>query len=91
MVKAIDPTTGAVRWEFPEQSSSNAAILTTTTGLLFSGTREGQFFALNAADGKLLWRFTTGGAIHGGAVTFLVDGKQHIAVAAGQGLFVFAR
>lgn len=91
MIKAIDPTTGEVRWEFPQQSSSNCGVLTTTAGLLFSGTREGQFYALDAAEGRLLWRFMTGGAIHGGPVTFLVDGRQHIAVAAGQGLFVFAR
>lgn len=91
MIKAIDPTTGVVRWEFPEQSSSNCGVLTTATGVLFSGTREGHFFALDAASGKLLWRFTTGGQIHGGPVTFLVDGRQHVAVAAGQGLFVFAR
>ena len=43
MIKAIGPTFGGVRWEFPEQSSSNCALLTTATGLLFSGTREGQF------------------------------------------------
>jgi alcohol dehydrogenase (cytochrome c) len=89
VVKAIDPTTAKVRWEFKEQSSSNSAILTTGTGLLFSGTREGQFFALNAATGAPLWHFTTGGQIHGGPVTYLVDGKQYVAVAAGNGLFVF--
>ena len=89
-IKAIDPTSGEIKWEFREQTSSNCAVLTTATGLLFSGTREGQFYALDAASGKPLWRFTTGGQIHGGPVTFLVDGKQHIAIAAGNGMFVFA-
>lgn len=89
-VKAIDPITGKVQWEFKEQTSSNAGILTTATGLLFTGTRDGYFYVLDSATSKLLWRFQTGGPIHGGPVTFLVDGKQHVAVAAGQGLFVFS-
>jgi alcohol dehydrogenase (cytochrome c) len=90
VVKAIEATTGIVRWEFQEQTSSNCAILTTAAGLLFSGTRDGYFYALDDATGKPLWRFQTGGPIHGGPVTFLSAGKQHVAVAAGAGLFVFA-
>jgi alcohol dehydrogenase (cytochrome c) len=46
-------------------------------------------FALDAETGKALWRFQTGSAVHGGVVTFLVDGKQYVAAAAGAGLFVF--
>ena len=88
-VKAIEATTGKVRWEFRQQTSSNAAIVTTATDVLFSGTRDGHVYALHAKTGETLWRFQTGGAINGGAVTFLVDGRQRVAVAAGQGLFVF--
>lgn len=89
-VKAIEATTGTVKWEFKEQTSSNAAILTTASGLVFTGTRDGYFYVLDARDGKSLWNFQTGGQIHGGPVTFLVDGKQYVAVAAGAGLFTFA-
>ena len=89
-VKAIEATTGNVKWEFKEESSSNAGILTTASGLLFTGTRDGYFYALDAATGKSLWNFQTGGAIHGGPVTFLVNGKQYVAIAAGAGLFTFA-
>jgi alcohol dehydrogenase (cytochrome c) len=78
-----------MRWEFNEQMSSNGAILTTATGLLITGTRDGYCYALDAATGKPLWRFQAGGQVHGGVVTFLIDGKQHVAVTAGQGLFVF--
>lgn len=90
VIKAIEAVSGKIRWEFRQQTSSNCGILTTKNGLLFSGTREGQFFALNAETGAPLWRFTTGGQIHGGPVTFLIDGQQHVAVAAGNGLFVFS-
>jgi alcohol dehydrogenase (cytochrome c) len=89
-VKAIEATTGLVKWEFKEQMSSNASILTTATDVLFTGTRDGWFYALDATNGKPLYRFQTGGQIHGGVVTFLVDGKQHVAVASGTGLFAFA-
>lgn len=89
VVKAIDGPTGNVKWEFKEQMSSNSAILTTSTNLLFAGTRDGYFYALDAATGKALYRFQTGGAIHGGVVTYLVDGKQYISVACGAGLFTF--
>lgn len=89
VVKAIEATTGNVKWEFREQTSSYAGILTTTTGLLFTGTKEGNFYALDAADGKPLWHFQTGGEIASGPVTFMVDGKQYVAVAAGEGFFAF--
>jgi len=89
-VKAIEATTGTVKWEFKEETSSNAGILTTATGLVFTGAQDGNFYALDARDGKPLWNFQTGGQIHGGVVTYLVEGKQYVAVAAGTGLFTFA-
>jgi len=88
-VKAMDPTTGSVRWEFKHQMYSYAGILTTAGGLVFSGTRDGYCFALDAATGRTLWRFQTGGAVYGGAVTYLVNGRQYFAVAAGKALFAF--
>lgn len=90
VVKAIDATTGNVKWEFREQTSSNAAILTTASGLLFTGTHDGYFYALDSTKGTPLWHFQTGAAINGGPVTFLIDGKQYVAIAAGVGLFTFA-
>lgn len=92
-LKAIEATTGKIRWEFRQQipgvASPNAGVLTTASGLVISGTREGHVFALDATTGKVLWNFNTGGAIWSGAVTFLIDGKQCIAIAAGSGLYVF--
>ena len=90
VVKAIEATTGTIKWEFKEQTASNTGMLATSSGLLFSGTRDGYFFALDDTTGQPLWRFQTGAAIHGGPVTFLLDGKQHVAVASGTALFVFA-
>jgi alcohol dehydrogenase (cytochrome c) len=63
--------------------------MSTAGGLVFSGSSEGNFFALDAKTGKPLWQFQTGGAIRSGPMSFLADGKQHVAVAGGHALFVF--
>jgi alcohol dehydrogenase (cytochrome c) len=89
-IKALEAETGKPRWEFKLHTPSSAGVLSTAGGLVFTGTREGWFFALDAASGKPLWRFQTGGEIGANPVSFLVDQKQHVAIAAGQALFVFA-
>jgi alcohol dehydrogenase (cytochrome c) len=63
--------------------------LTTATDLLFSGSREGNFHALDARNGSELWNTNLGGHINAAPMTYEVDGKQYVAVAAGQALFVF--
>ena len=68
---------------------SDAGILTTATDLLFTGSREGYFYAFDARSGKELWRSTTGGHIAATPISYQVNGKQYIAIAAGHSLFVF--
>ena len=89
VIKALEVTTGRLRWQFEEHAPSLAGVLTTAGGVLFSGTKEGQVFVLDAQTGRPLWHFATGGAVCGGPVSFLIDGRQHLAVTAGTGLFVF--
>jgi alcohol dehydrogenase (cytochrome c) len=57
--------------------------------VVFGGSSEGNFFALDAETGKSLWQFQTGGHIHANPVAFAIDGRQHIAIAAGNALIVF--
>jgi alcohol dehydrogenase (cytochrome c) len=64
-------------------------VLTTGSDLLFSGGREGHFFALDARTGDLLWRVNLGGTVASGPMTFAADGKQYIAVAGDNTLYVF--
>ena len=64
--------------------------MATAGNLVFSGSNEGNFFALDAMTGKPLWQFQTGGPIRSGPISFLADGKQHVAVAGGHVVFVFA-
>jgi alcohol dehydrogenase (cytochrome c) len=88
-VIAIDPRTGEHRWRFPTTDVSSSGILTTATDLLFTGSREGYFYALDARSGAQLWRASLGGQGANGPMSYAVDGVQYVAVASGSGLFVF--
>ncbi len=88
-LRALDARTGKLRWDFRLQSPIWAGALSTAGGVVFSGTNEGNFFALDSLTGKPLWDFQTGGGIAAGAISFLIDGKQHVAVASRGALFVF--
>jgi outer membrane protein assembly factor BamB len=68
---------------------TEAGVLTTGADLLFSGGREGHFFALDARTGDLLWRVNLGGTVASGPMTFAVGGKQYVAAAGDNTLYVF--
>ncbi|HKV73139.1 MAG TPA: PQQ-dependent dehydrogenase, methanol/ethanol family [Gemmatimonadales bacterium] len=89
-VKALDPLTGAERWAFPLHSPPWAGLLSTGGGVVFGGTNEGQFFALDGQSGKPLWNFMTGGWINANPMSYAVDGRQYVAMASGPTLMVFA-
>jgi alcohol dehydrogenase (cytochrome c) len=50
---------------------------------------EGDFLALDAATGKLLWHFQTGGAVWASPISFTSEGKQYITVASGSSILTF--
>ena len=89
-IRALDVLTGKLKWEFRLQSPLWSGVLSTAGGLVFGGTNEGSLFALNAETGKPLWDFQTGGAIRSNPISFSVDGRQYVAIAAGFSIFVFA-
>ena len=89
-VLAIDPRTGQQAWRFEMTDVTASGILTTGSNLLFTGTRDGYFQALDAASGDLLWKQTLGGMIANGPMSYMVDDTQFVAVASGHSLFVFA-
>jgi alcohol dehydrogenase (cytochrome c) len=89
-VRAIDPQTGDRRWEFKLTDVSDSGILTTSTDLLFVGSRDGSFYALNARTGQQLWRAAVGGQVVAGPISYRVNGTQYIAIAAGNTMFSFS-
>jgi glucose dehydrogenase len=68
---------------------TNSGVLTTASDLLFTGSCEGFFEALDARTGKLLWKAAVGGEISMGPMTYHVRGKQYVAFAAASSLFVY--
>ena len=88
-IRAIHPGTGAMAWEYRLFSPPWAGVLSTAGNLLFGSTNEGQAFALNASTGRPLWRYQAGGASRANPMSFTSDGKQYIAMAIGNSLFVF--
>ena len=89
-VRAIDPKTGEKKWDFKMPQVTEAGVLTTASDVLFSGSRDGYFFALNARTGALLWKSAVGGPVQSSPVTYSVNGRQYVAVNAGNSLFVYA-
>lgn len=90
VVKALEATTGQQKWEFQLQAPAMAGLLSTAGGLVFGGSSEGYFYALDAMTGKPLWHFMAGAQIVTNPVSFLINNKQHVAITAGLSLFVFA-
>src|SRR5256714_954881 len=88
-LRAIDPATGKVKWEWKHPSPTWAGALSTAGGLVFTGDAEGNFIALDAASGKALWHFQCGSSVYSSPMAFAVDGKEYVAVAAGSTLFTF--
>ncbi len=89
-VKALDPVSGKERWRFPLFSPPWAGLLSTAGGLVFGGTNEGQFFALDARNGAPLWHFQTGAMINANPVSFAIGTRQYVAIASGTTMQVFA-
>jgi alcohol dehydrogenase (cytochrome c) len=68
---------------------SESGLLSTSGGLIFSGSLEGYFFALDATNGELLWRTNLGGRMANTPITYTAEGEQLVTVAAGNSVFTF--
>ncbi len=89
-LRALDPATGEQRWELKTFRPSMSGTLATAGGLVFTGDADGYLMALDARTGRLLWKMHAGGAVTAAPVSYSVDGRQHVAVAAGGALFSFS-
>jgi len=90
-LRAIDPRTGERKWEFRYPSPTLAGVMSTASGVVFAGDNEGNFTAFDAQHGKPLWHYPTGSSIWGAAsMTYMLDGRQHVLIAAGNTLVAFA-
>ncbi|MDG1820224.1 MAG: hypothetical protein P8H31_10390 [Porticoccaceae bacterium] len=81
-------------WSFRKRAIHSSGILVTAGELLFYGSRDRVFSAHDIADGTELWRVRLNGVPSGAPISFMIDGKQYIAVSSGEnnpgGQFKFA-
>jgi alcohol dehydrogenase (cytochrome c) len=84
-ISAFDPRTGKERWRWSNDIPMCSSVLTTGGGLVFAGEPTGEFNALDASTGDLLWQFQCGSGHHSSPTTYSIDGRQYIAVPTGWG------
>jgi alcohol dehydrogenase (cytochrome c) len=90
-VRAIDPRTGEIKWEHKLPISSLAGVMSTASGVVFSGDQEGFFYALDGRTGRKLWSYRTGSPIWGAAaMTYELDKRQYVLIPSGNTLVAFA-
>jgi alcohol dehydrogenase (cytochrome c) len=105
-LRAFDPVSGTVKWEYKYPPSNygltgvsqvrggialSGGVTATAGGLLFTGDNEGNFIAFDSKTGKPLWHYQLGAPVWGSApITYMLDGRQHVLIAAGLTLTDFA-
>jgi quinohemoprotein ethanol dehydrogenase len=85
MLIAWNPALRKEVWRVPQTADWNGGVLATASDLVFQGTAEGNFIAYDGSNGKILWQINLGGGIIAPPVSFMIDDKQFISVAAGWG------
>ena len=88
-VRAIDPQNGDIVWEHRVQPKSMSGVMATAGQVVFAGTVTGNFIALDAETGEDLWHRALGGGVIAAPITYLVNGRQQVTIAAGQAIFTF--
>ena len=78
-------------WDFKIfQGSLTNGVLATAGNVVFAAVRDGNILALDARSGAHLWHFQTGGNLAASPISYAVDGRQYIAIAAGNVVYAFA-
>ena len=74
---------GKIRWQVKTPDPLVGGVLATAGDVLFAGEGNGNFSAFHARTGERLWQFDCGAGVNAPPVTYRIDGKQYVAVAAG--------
>jgi len=83
-MQAWDPVHRKQVWSIKEEFPYTGGALSTAGGLVFYGNMKGEFKAVDARAGQVLWQFRTGSGINQGPITYAVDGKQYVAAVVGR-------
>jgi alcohol dehydrogenase (cytochrome c) len=92
LLLAFNPASGALAWKYPQVGGahSTGGTMSTAGGLLFFGDDAQSFEAVDAQNGKPLWHFNTGQDMSASPMTYAIDGRQYVTIAAGSDIFTFA-
>ena len=91
VIEAIDYQTGKLRWTHEVgQGGSGAGVLTTDSGLIFTGDAHGNVLALDTHTGKTLWHAGGGAPMYSSPITYELDGRQYLMTSSGGVLFAWA-
>jgi alcohol dehydrogenase (cytochrome c) len=82
-LSAINVNTGKIEWQYHSNYPMLGGVMVTAGNLVFAGEFDGQFSAFNATTGEKLWHFQMGSGVNASPVTYMVNGRQYVAVAAG--------
>ena len=92
-LRALDVESGKIVWEVPQVGAPEAnysGVLSTDGGLVFYGETGGGFAALDAKTGTTLWHFETNSVWKASPMTYMMKGRQYVAIAAGGNVLSFA-
>jgi alcohol dehydrogenase (cytochrome c) len=91
VLEAIDYQTGKIRWSHElGDGGSGAGVLTTDSGLTFTGDANGNIIAVDTADGKTEWHAGTGSGLQTSPMTYELDGRQYVVAGSGSVMFAWA-
>jgi len=93
VLRAIAVDTGKIAWEIPligPPERNYAGVLSTAGGLVFFGETSGGFAAVDAATGKYLWHFEANAPWKASPMTYMVEGRQYVAIASSSDILSFA-
>jgi alcohol dehydrogenase (cytochrome c) len=90
VLEAIDYQTGKIRWSHELGGGSSSGVLTTDSGITFTGDAGGNFLALDTVTGKTLWHAGSGAHIQSSPITYELDGRQYLLTSSGGVMFAWA-
>jgi alcohol dehydrogenase (cytochrome c) len=90
VLEALDYQTGKPRWKHDLGGGSGAGVLTTESGLTFTGDASGNLLAVDTASGATLWHAGQGARMESSPISFELDGRQYVITSSGGVLFSWA-
>lgn len=83
LLTAIDTNTGKILWQQQMPEPMVGGALATAGELIFSGEGNGRFNAFDSHNGERLWHYQANAGVNAPPISYSINGKQYIAVAAG--------